>query len=235
MLNLTASLSWYDHPASRPGIDAFWLALRDSLRRDGVAAPDALDRDTPIIEQWRNPNLLIAQCCGPDLDTPNGHGLIPFARPVFADLDCEPGSYFSFVVGNLNRGARLAVNSYSSWSGHGALSQWMQMHQVTASEMILSGSHERSVALVREGQADIAAIDAHTWSLIDTDSVNILDRTGAVPAPPYVTRQQEDADRAALLHGVRVATSQRGGEIGIVDVVESSVGDYRTLFGTTLA
>ena len=41
-----AALPMYDRPDNREAHDRLWGAIRDGLRARGVAAPEALDRET---------------------------------------------------------------------------------------------------------------------------------------------------------------------------------------------
>jgi len=174
---MTASFPWYDLPSVRWANDAIWRAT-------GLGG--ALDRATPVEEQWHSADLIVSQACGLDLfftDAP----IEPVLAPVF-DLDCEKGSYYSYLVGA--REGVAAVNSLSSRSGFTALLTVCQ-----PSSLVVTGSHEASLAVVREGSADMACIDAVTWHILERDTpdatcgVPVLDRTCSAPAPPYVVRK----------------------------------------------
>ena len=95
----TASLPMYDLLEVRPALDAIWADLAMRLTRMGVReVPAALMHGRPLSELWPDPRLLLSQCCGPDLFTAAGAQLVVIGRPVFADLVCEPGTYFSQIV-----------------------------------------------------------------------------------------------------------------------------------------
>lgn len=188
---MTASFPWYDLPSVRWANDAIWRATRFA----GV-----LDRDTPIEAQWRAPDLLVSQACGLDLfltDAP----IEPLLAPVF-ELDCEDGCYYSHLVGAADGVA--AVNSLSSRSGLSTLLTMAKQGQCRPTALRVTGSHRASLAAIREGSADMACIDAVTWSILERDApdevrgVPVLARTTAAPAPPYVVRKgrcYEVADR----------------------------------------
>ncbi len=182
---MIASFPWYDLPSVRWANDAIWRAT-------GLGGE--LDRATPIDAQWRSPDLAVSQACGLDLflsDAP----IKPVLAPVF-DLDCEPGSYYSYLVGA--RQGVAAVNSLSSRSGFAALLTICQ-----PSALIVTGSHEASLAAVREGSADLACIDAVTWTILERDSPSrlrtlpVLERTSSAPAPPFVIPSAAREDRVA--------------------------------------
>ena len=174
---MTASFPWYDLAPVRWANDAIWRA---------TGFGGALDRATPVEEQWRADDLIVSHACGLDLfltDAP----IEPVLAPVF-DLDCKTGSYYSHLVGA--REGVAAVNSLSSRSGFTAL-----LTVCEPSSLVVTGSHEASLAAVREGRADMACIDAVTWGILERDvpsavsGLSVLDRTPSAPAPPYVVRK----------------------------------------------
>ena len=125
-----------------------------------------LERTKDLEKIWRHDSLLVSQACGLDLFL-NDAPIEPFAVPVF-DLDCSPKHYFSFIVGDVN-GGRAAVNSLSSRSGYSALLTVCEAKE----ELLVTGSHIASLAALREDLADVAAIDAVTWGIIERTAPEI--------------------------------------------------------------
>ena len=214
---MTASFPWYDLPSVRWANDVLWHAT-------GLGGE--LDRTTPVDAQWRADDLVVSQACGLDLflgDLP----IAPVLAPVF-DLDCAPGHYFSYLVGS--RDGVAAVNSLSSRSGFTAL-----LSVCRPSSLIVTGSHEASLAAVRRGIAAMACIDAVTWHILERDvpasvaGLRVLERTASAPAPPYVVRTDGQRDRLARIitaamadpatHAARQALLLRG-------VVPATIDDY---------
>ncbi|MCB1686117.1 MAG: hypothetical protein R3E82_22485 [Pseudomonadales bacterium] len=185
-----ASLPWYDLPPARQHLDSFWSHLRQALVERGIAGlPQSLDRTRAPSDLWRLSELLLSQCCGLDLFAEHGRDLKPFATPVFADLDCPPGTYFSHIVQRSNfRGKpeRAAVNAPSSRSGCDALLEWCETHDLPDVDLMISGSHAHSLTLLRRGVVDLAAIDAHSYPLLDTRGVRIIGSSAPSAAPPFV-------------------------------------------------
>ena len=213
-MNTIASLPWYDLPSTHTSIDQFWQTLARAMRDCKLEqVPAQLDRSTPLAQQWANPNLLISQCCGPDLFTPAAAQLQVIARPVFDDLDCDAGYYFSHIIAapDYSGGpARLAVNSLSSRSGHGALLEWCEQQSISMQSLSISGSHQGSLAALREGRADFAAIDAHSWNLLQEKDLCIVGRSAQALAPPYVTHVGNTARREQLQQALAQAISDAG-------------------------
>ena len=228
-LVLVADLPWYDHPRSAAALDAFWAVARDALRAAGVReAPDALARPHSSQVLWTTPDLLLGQCCGPDLATEAGRALEVLARPVFPELAVGAGDYFSLVVGRLplNRPPRLVINAVSSRSGCGALLEWLADRGLTAGPVTVSGSHAASLEAVRRGDADLAAIDAHAWNWLATAGLPVLGRSRAAPSPPWVVHRDCPVPRALLREVLQRAVECRGAAIGIGGVVPADRYTY---------
>ena len=183
------NLPWYDLPSTYEAMDDFWSILYKELHDLGIdRLPRSLNRTTGFVEQWKNTDLLVSQCCGLDLFSPAGYNLVPLCRPVFSNLDCDDGNYFSYIVSGKKtfKTPRITINSPSSHSGHIALLGWMREQGLSSCKTIVSGSHQASINLIRKGVADLAAIDAHSWSFLDNDGIVVLDKSTEAPSPPFV-------------------------------------------------
>lgn len=230
------SLPWYDLPSAHRALSDFWSILRDALRAEGVERlPLELDRSAPLKTQWSHPDLLLSQCCGLDLFTPAAHALLPIGRPVFSDLACESGHYFSYIVStsgaNLSpkRPVRIAINSPSSRSGCTALLSWLEGCGWTPLSSIVSGSHGASAYLLRRGLADVAAIDAHSWNLLERTGLEIIGRTAEAPTPPFVSHIRSDVSSAVLLRALNNAVRRGGEVVSIREVMPVDLEVYRSL------
>ena len=185
---MPASFPWYDLPSVQWANDSLWQA---------TGFPGELDRHQSVSDFWHDPDLLVTQACGLDLFLSEAP-IEPVAAPVF-DLDCEAGMYFSYIVGNVN-GRVAAVNSLSSRSGWSAL-----LTICTPQRVVVTGSHQASLQALKAGIADVAAIDAVSWSIIERDApakvagLEIVERSSEAPSPPYVVRrgnEREDVFRS---------------------------------------
>lgn len=229
-MRLIASLPWYDLPPARDGLNAFWEVLRGELKHIGaLPLPPALERDMPLIDQWAHAGLLLSQCCGPDLFTPAARHLEPIARPVFMDLDCNPGDYYSHIVTTnrlLPTRPRLVVNAPSSRSGCAALYEWLRRQRVEPGSVLISGAHAQSLEWLRHGRADVAAIDAHSWPLLNTQGLHIIGRSEPAPSPPFVMHRGAPVTRQCM-HAALIATIAKAGEaIGIAGVQPAERESY---------
>lgn len=215
---MIAALPMYDWPALAPATDAFWVGVAEQLAADGIEAPAALVRPEDAATAWRDPDLLIGQACG----MPHVSGLCGaarvIARPDYGLPDASDGLYRSVIVGRAgesgallaHEGGRAAVNEWASFSGHIApRARLAALRQGAAGPFfgaaLLSGSHRGSARMVARGAADLAALDAVAWALLQAHEpetagrLAVIDRTPSAPALPFIT-----APRFAAL-GARLA------------------------------
>ena len=228
------NLPWYDSPLAADALDLFWNELRRQLLLLGYRdLPNGLDREENLVEQWQDPALLLSQCCGPDLFTEATRGVSCLGRPVFTDLDCAEGYYYSHIVtlGLPLNNPRIAINSPTSWSGNFALQRWLTENGYANSHCIVSGSHQNSLDLLRSGEVDLIAVDAHYWSLLDTEHTVIVSRGHVAPTPPFITNLKSDDDRRLLATVLKDSIASHGHWLGISDILPSEKETYRELHG----
>ena len=249
-MSLVASLPWYDLPPLQPKLDAFWSVLRNELHQlsaplfsGPLPLPDTLNRHTPLVEQWSDSGLLLSQCCGPDLFTPQAEGLVPIARPVFGDLMCTPGQYFSYIVSasgrepdsqwfkdhKRNDSARFVINSASSRSGCTALFEWAGTNRIGCDKVLLSGAHADSLDYLRRGVADLAAIDAHSWPLLNSRGITIIGRSTEAPTPPFVMHRSSAISAELMREALLGAIQQAGAAINIEAVISTDRQTYQPI------
>lgn len=226
MSAFVASLGMYDHPAQQDANDAIWAALACILRSRGVDAPRELDRSRPVEEIWRDPCLLLAQCCGYPLVTDPDLDLRVVAVPVYDVPRCAPGHHFSHIVvrredsgrrlGDFT-GRRAAVNAATSNSGYNLFRAAMAGLGITGrtfDSIVWTGAHRASVEAVRTGKADIAAIDSVSFAALSrfepeiVAELRIIDATPSSPAPPFVTSRQSNKGMVAILRAALVEVAR---------------------------
>ncbi len=141
---------------------------------------------------WRDPRLLLAQACG----WPVVNQLVDEVAVVGTfDYDVPRsagGRYRSVLIGRrgsafdalrARSGVVAAINSTDSLSGWISLqSTWGGVPPI----VVEAGSHLESVRAVADGRADIASIDAVTWSLISTLEPLLVSDLIVVGAGPLV-------------------------------------------------
>lgn len=189
---MLAAFPWYDLPAVQWANDKIWKATKLAAK---------YDRDIDFIELLHHSKLMVSQACGLDLYLSSAP-IEPIAAPVF-DLDCEEGTYYSHIVGDRS-GRIAAVNSISSRSGLSAL-----LTICEPDKLVITGSHTSSLLMVQSGQADVAAIDAVTWKIIEQNvpellaGINIFARSATAPSPPFVVRRESLSE--AVFTGLNTA------------------------------
>ena len=216
-----ASLPMYDLEPLQGATDAWWTGIAAALRRQGFAdTPDGLTRGGAFddrVVQWASPDLLLSQTCGYPLTHDFAGHLRLVATPVYRAAHCAGARYCSVVVvrrddpavtvGDL-RGRHAAFNGADSQSGYNSLRALVAplaregRFFATVSE---TGRHAASLAMVRDGRADVCALDCVSpalWSRHMPELVagtRVLTVTARAPSLPYVTHAgRRDADVARM-------------------------------------
>jgi ABC-type phosphate/phosphonate transport system substrate-binding protein len=218
---LVASLGMYDFPWTAQAHDALWAAMAQRLQAVGVDAPPGLSRASALDDLWRDPALIFGQTCGyPYVTRLRGKAAL-IATPIYCFAGCEGASHGAVVVANKRQagraltdfaGARAAVNARDSNTG-------MNLFRATIAPLargraffervIVTGSHEASLAAVSGGEADIAAIDCVSFALLRqgrpelTHNIAAIAESPRAPALPFImsadlAKSHLGAVRAAL-------------------------------------
>jgi len=224
-----ASLPMYDVAEAQRATDALWATLRNAFQREGLAdAPERLTRDIPVISQWGAPHLFFSQCCGYDIVFGFSSALELLGVPRYADeTGCSELGYRSYVIVRDDsrvcaledlRGAVCAVNGFNSYSGTGSLRALVAPLSRDGrffGKIKVSGAHVRSIEMVRAGEADVAAIDCVTYTLLGRyrpsclSGTRILAPTNPVPAPPYVTSRDYPPETLARMRNALTSVLNR--------------------------
>ena len=238
-MSLTASLPMYRFEHTAAAWDTFWRLVAGNLRKDGIAAPLHLVQPDDLLAHWTSPDLLLSQTCS----MPYRQGLHTHVSVIGAwDLglkDCPPGCYNSVLVRRkgaarpwrtLVETGRVAVNGTDSQSG------WQALIDLTGRpprDPLISGAHRASVAAVREGRADICAIDAESWRLIveaegGAQGVEVCHRTPPTPGLPLVTAKGRDPAplRRAMEAGLAQADACLRATLHLHGLVRRRDADY---------
>ena len=237
-----ASLPMYDRPDSRAAHDALWDLIRDGLRNRGVAAPDHLDRTENYAIGWGRADLVLGQICNLPYRAKHAANTTLIGTADYGLPDCPAGHYNSVMVVHKSaadrpfsdyKTCRFAANALGSHSGYGAPQAWAKGHGFLLPSPILTGSHDRSLALVADGQADITAIDAQTWVLQQRDmeqvnDVRVIAVTATSPGMTFITRagQNPAPYRAAIHDAIANQTPENAQTLGLCGVVALPAGDY---------
>ena len=194
---MIASLPMYDRPETAAANDWLWQGVRAHLGH----GPDRLCRAGDVWDHWQSPDLILSQTCGYPYRA-RLHGAVTIVGTPVLDLpECPPGHYYSVFVVRADdpretardfAEARLAYNEALSQSGWAAPQNYAAAHSFTFSNPVQSGAHRESARAVAENRADIAALDALSWQMMQRHdpfaaNLRVLARTEPTPALPYIT------------------------------------------------
>lgn len=218
---MRAMISMYDTPERRPAIDAWWRGLARHWRAAGLRdVPEIAVTPQDLYELWLASDLFIAQTCGYPLTHALKDRVTLVATPVYAVDGCVGPTYHSVIVARRESDVRTlddvagkvaAINGYDSQSGWNALRHSL-IGKGAPARIVETGGHRKSVAAVREGRADVAAIDCVTYANLqavapqEIEALRVIAHSASTPALPYITRRDispEDLQR--LRAGLRAA------------------------------
>ena len=206
---MIASLPMYDWPEVRTATDELWNGIARHL-----GTTIALTRDGNHAALLTRDDLLFSQTCGYPFTHALAGKVTLVATPHYAVDGCDGPNYCSIIFAREQaplealRGAVAAVNGDDSMSGMLALKlvfQPLARNGRFFSRAIKSGGHIRSLIAVRDGMADVCAIDAVCVALARAYRPDYLDglveigRSPPVPGLPFITLGGDPvAIRAAL-------------------------------------
>ena len=176
---MLASLPMYDLPELAQATDSWWQGLRRHFAAQGIAGLPA--NLTPIadpIMHWQQAAPIFSQTCGYPLTHALQGRVRLLATPRYAAPGCAGTSYVSWIVVRRDEaaqkladlsGRRVAFNGRDSQSGYNVLRSLVAPIATRGrffGACVESGSHRRSMAMVKSGEADLATIDCVSFALI---------------------------------------------------------------------
>ena len=199
-----AVLPMYDFPWIAAANDALWASISARLARAGVRSPARLARGGDLAALWRRPGLILGQTCGYPYVSGLKDAVRLIATPEYGFPGCEGASHRSFIIRGARdprrslsefRGATAALNAHDSNTGMNlfrAAIAPVARGALFFSAMIVTGSHEASVAAVAEGVADLASIDCVSFALLKRGRPELIERVAIVaqsrlsPGLPFI-------------------------------------------------
>jgi len=191
-----AILPMYDFPWTAEANDALWAATAARLDEAGVEAPKALTRGGEHAAQWLSPRLVFGQTCGYPFVTRLKDTVALIAAPTYAFPGCEEASHRSFIIRRAGdsrrglaefRGAAAALNADDSNTGMNLFRAALAPLAAGAPffrAIVVTGSHEASLAAVAEGRADLAAVDCVSFALLRRGREELVERVAIVAESP---------------------------------------------------
>jgi ABC-type phosphate/phosphonate transport system substrate-binding protein len=225
-----ASLGMYDLPELTAATDAWWSGLCRHFAAQGFAdLPAALTREGHTLDRLKPKGLIFGQTCG----MPLVHHLKDYVQPLVTPRYAVPGfvgpTYCSWIVVREDdpaktladlRGKRVAYNDTVSQSGYNSIRTTIAPLAIDGGffgAAIESGAHRNSLAMIKAGKADTAAVDCVTFALIaryapeEVQGIRVLRATVAAPGLPYVTAASASpVDVKRLQDGILAAFADPG-------------------------
>lgn len=197
---------------------------------------------------WLSPRLLVTQTCGYPLMTALRGQVQVIGRPVYQLPHSAGGNHCSVLVARADderqgledfRGSHGLLNSRDSNSGMNLLRHALAPLQRGGQffgQVSLTGGHRNSLAAIKAGRGDLAAIDSVTFDYLARDSsqevagVKVIGCTASGPCLPYITRLGVDGEQ------IRQAMNQALQDLpdvaqvlAIGEVIAASEQDYELL------
>lgn len=240
---MIASLGMYDFGPAMAANDRLWALTRDGLRARGLPAPDALTRgEAAYWPAWEAPDLVLSQTCGYPFRARLQGSVTYVGTPDYGVQGCPPGYYCSVFVVRADDprtdlaafdGAPFTYNEDLSQSGWAAPQTHAARLGLRLPPAVRTGGHRLSAAAVADGKADLAALDAVTWALLqDTDPVvhrlRVLASTDPTPGLPLIAAKGADADTifAALKDAIAALAPQDRATLHLKGIVRLSEAAY---------
>lgn len=217
---MIASLMMYARPELAAPHARYWALIRAALAQRGIDSPERLANEAEEFAVWRDPGLVTSQTCGMPYRLWLHDEVQLVGTPDYGLEHCPPGYYRSPVVVRADdpraglqefSAARLAYNVTHSQSGFASIYNTVQPMGFWFADRVETGGHHASAKAVAEGRADLAALDAVTWALIQrydsfADRLRVLEWTTPTPGLPYITSRSMNAD--AVFDAVAEAIAQ---------------------------
>ena len=204
-----------NHPEA---VRQLWALLAARLAAAGLAdVPVQPQWPTDYHAHWLQPGLVLSQACGYPLVTVLGEKVRVVGAFEYDVPGCSGVFQRSQVVVRANdpaqelvdlRGRQVAFNATNSQSGYNCLRALVAPLSRAGQffgARLQTGSHLESVKAVRDGKADVAAIDCvslagfRRYAPDVVQGVRVLTETAAYPGLPLITAAGTNPETLALL------------------------------------
>ncbi|QQR89337.1 MAG: PhnD/SsuA/transferrin family substrate-binding protein [Myxococcales bacterium] len=207
---------------------------------------------TDLESAWRDPDLLLSQCCGYAIAFDEPAGLDVLAVPAYDFPGCEGPNYRSVLLVREDekgeslsefRGTKFAYNQKNSHSGYTVLRHELAKIQATSpsffSKAFATGSHAASIAAVQKKDADLSCVDCVSYGLLkrhcpdSVEGLRVLAWSDSSLALPYVTSERYASFRRLLLEILEYAFStpehrELRAELGLVGFFSKRNSDFQS-------
>jgi len=200
---------------------------------------------------WLSPDLLLTQTCGYPLMTLLRGQVRIVGRPRYELPDASAGNHCSLILSRADdtretltdfRGSRGVINSDDSNSGMNLLRQRLApLHRDGQffGAVGISGAHRESLRWLRDGQADLAAIDSVTYAYLaqhapeEVSGLRVVARSALSPTLPFITVATATDEQIEQLRRVMNQALRELPDVaqtlGLPEVLPASESDYRVV------
>ncbi|MEX3773422.1 phosphate/phosphite/phosphonate ABC transporter substrate-binding protein [Pseudomonas sp. MYb118] len=244
MTQQIAELLMYVAPQPIRQANERWLAR--ILERLGVTRMDA--EGLSLMQLWLSPQLLLTQTCGYPLMTALRGRVRVVGRPRYELPHASAGNHCSLLLSRADDsrrslpeflGSRGVINSEDSNSGMNLLRHRLApLHREGQffSTVGISTGHRESLRWLREGLADLAAIDSVTFAYLarhaeaEVAGLRVVECSALSPTLPFITTQTASDEQVERLRAVMNETLPEVAEIlGLREVLPAGEGDYQVI------
>ncbi len=239
---MIASLMMYARSELTDAHDRYWQLIRRALAEHDIESPETLAQNADEFEVWKAPNLVLSQTCGMPYRLWLHDKVTLIGTPDFGVDGCPPGYYRSALVVRADDPRKrveefeksvFAYNQSFSQSGYAAPYNHLASKGIWFENQLQTGGHVLSARAVADGKADIAALDAVSWRLMQryedfTTKLSVLDWTEPTPGLPYIAAK--GVDKRAIFDAVSAAIAKLSPEdktiLGIRRLIDIPSQDY---------
>jgi ABC-type phosphate/phosphonate transport system substrate-binding protein len=187
-------------------VQAWWSGIAAAMRAEGIAGvPRSAIWPADLDAHWHDPRLLLSQTCGYPLVTRLKGVVQVVGAFCYTAPGCWGNHYRSELLARQDepgrsiedfRGRVAAINDRESHSGCNALRALVAPLAPDGNffaREVVSGSHRGSLALLRSGKADVAAIDCVSLAAMRRHApelvadLHVIGSTASAPGLPLVT------------------------------------------------
>jgi ABC-type phosphate/phosphonate transport system substrate-binding protein len=247
MTSAYAELLMYVAPEPIREVNERWLTR--VLERLGASRCNA--EGLSLMDLWLSPHLLLTQTCGYPLMTTLRGRVRVIGRPRYELPDANGGNHCSLLLSRTDdprrslpafRDSRGVINGEDSNSGMNLLRHRLApLHQEGQffASVDISGSHRESLRGLREGTADLVAIDSVTFAYLaryaeeEVAGLRVIARSAFSPTLPFISAATVTDDQAEELRQVMNTTLQELPDVaevlGLHEVLPASESDYQII------
>lgn len=243
--SMIASLMMYARPELATAHARFWAQIRDQLSARGIDSPRALSQDAPMFDVWLHPQMVLSQTCSMPYRTWLKDQVTLLGTLDYGVAGCPEGYYKSALVVRRDETRQnlvsfkesvFAFNQTHSQSGYAAPFAHARARGFWFENRLETGAHVASAQAVVQGQADVAALDAVSWRLMQrydkfAQDLRVLEWTEPTPGLPLITGANQDADAVfeAVSMSIETMSDEDKNLLGIKGLVRIPKAKYLAL------